>query len=161
MRMPLRSTAAQAQLTPKQRYHLLCGFAFGPLGEEVFVSKDHRRAAWESFRVDLLDYWTREPAEWRAQGNAPTFNTAEPGGPGTRPAGWWDFDAPEPRRDAGPDRRFEAEAAYLDRLGLLAPGEREALEPVDFEPWPAGPHIKTPRQFREHNLRPPSFPEAE
>ena len=29
---------------------------------------------------------------------------------------------------------FESEAAYLDRHGLLRPGERRRLKPVDFEP---------------------------
>jgi hypothetical protein len=94
--------------------------------------------------------------------------------PGTRPARWWQFDAPEPRRRLGgtgtplhecsayvapftygipdgwrrhgdyftegmpidPDDppRFESEAKYLLRLGLLLPGERERLCPRDF--WP-------------------------
>jgi hypothetical protein len=95
-------------------------------------------------------------------------------GPGRRPARWWEFSAPEPRRRLGGrgtplhectayalslhygipadwrrvgdyftsgtpidpqvPPRFESEAKYLLRLGLLLPGERERLCPRDF--WP-------------------------
>ena len=37
------------------------------------------------------------------------------------------FDPSEPPR-------FEAQATYLQRLGLLLPGERRRLTPADFEP---------------------------
>ncbi|QEH37928.1 hypothetical protein OJF2_65230 [Aquisphaera giovannonii] len=43
--------------------------------------------------------------------------------PGTRPAGFWQWDAPEPR-----DAFREGETAYLERLALLLPGEAEAIE---------------------------------
>jgi hypothetical protein len=92
--------------------------------------------------------------------------------PGTRPARWWEYSAPEPRRrlggtgtplhecsayiapfeygipsawrthgdyftsgtpiDPADPPRFESEAKYLLRLGLLLPGERERLCPRDF-----------------------------
>ena len=68
--------------------------------------------------------------------------------PGTRPARWWDIDAPEPRRRLGGigtalealalDRvdppRFESEAGYLKRHGLLTVGERKRLTAAAFEP---------------------------
>jgi hypothetical protein len=94
--------------------------------------------------------------------------------PGSRPARWWQYDSPEPRRRLGgvgtplhecsayiapfeygvpsawrvhgdffrsgvpidPEDppRYESEAKYLLRLGLLLPGERERLCPRDF--WP-------------------------
>jgi hypothetical protein len=94
--------------------------------------------------------------------------------PGTRPARWWEYSSPEPRRrlggvgsalhecsgyiapfengipsawrthgdyftsgtpiDPADPPRFESEAKYLLRLGLLLPGERERLCPRDF--WP-------------------------
>jgi hypothetical protein len=70
--------------------------------------------------------------------------------PGTRPYGWWAFDAPEPRRQltAGPEPlpergmyfgkprcyrgvppegMYESETTYLARLGLLTEQERETL----------------------------------
>jgi hypothetical protein len=40
--------------------------------------------------------------------------------PGSRPTAWWKWEAHEPR---GPR---ETQAAYLDRLGLWAPGEKKA-----------------------------------
>ena len=43
--------------------------------------------------------------------------------PCTRPWGWWQFDAPEPRGDD------ETDAAYLQRHGLLTEPERLALRP--------------------------------
>lgn len=58
------------------------------------------REAWEYAREELLAEWIRES-------------------PGTRPPGWWLFDAPERRREG------EEEAAYLDRLGLLTPEETD------------------------------------
>jgi hypothetical protein len=39
-----------------------------------------------------------------------------------------------PPIDPNDPPRFESEAAYLLRLGLLLPGERERLLPEDFEP---------------------------
>ena len=79
--------------------------------------------------------------------------------PGTRPQHWWKFDAPEPRRLLkGPGRPawerlciapgyrlgipamwtdgdpgllvFESQYGYLQRHGLLEPGEGESIEPV-------------------------------
>jgi hypothetical protein len=85
--------------------------------------------------------------------------------PGTRPTKWWEYSAPEPRRRVGGvgtarplawlplDRglpvhwtekdphdppSFEAEAAYLKRLGLLLPGEARRLTAEDFEPEAVG-----------------------
>jgi hypothetical protein len=81
---------------------------------------------------------------------------------GTRPAAWWQFDAPEPRRlvsdHAGyllpgkhigfsglPDFRaplevfnkmvFETQFAYLKRLGLLLPGESEKYDTTLLPMW--------------------------
>jgi hypothetical protein len=79
--------------------------------------------------------------------------------PGTRPARWWQHDAPEMRKrvggtgvslyqaaaygvpsywelpfDADNPPAFEAQAAYLDRLGLLVAGERRRIPRREFEP---------------------------
>ena len=75
------------------------------------------------------------------------FDRPAPGGAGTRPAAWWKYDAPEPRRvtrgtlPEGSDRdyfgmsrfcygsvEYEEEADYLNRLDLLTDAEREILE---------------------------------
>lgn len=39
-----------------------------------------------------------------------------------------------PALDPANPPMFESEPAYLERLGLLLPGERKRLEPADFEP---------------------------
>jgi hypothetical protein len=43
------------------------------------------------------------------------------------PESWGDLKADDPPV-------FESQAAYLDRLGLLAPGEKRRLRNADFEP---------------------------
>ena len=60
------------------------------------------REAWEYGREELLRQWLVEH-------------------PGTRPPGWWRFDAPAARR------KRETETAFLKRHHLLEPREREAL----------------------------------
>ena len=87
------------------------------------------KAAWWELRDELLPTWIEQH-------------------PGTRPYAWWRFEVPEPRRQVSPgpesigpadwfgcpssfrgmpqDGMFETEGEYLDRLGLLTPGE---------EPW--------------------------
>jgi hypothetical protein len=74
--------------------------------------------------------------------------------PGTRPAGWWRFEAPEPRRaiipgmeplqgrgqiialnrDSGEvEYAHETECNYLRRLGLLTPGEDAARKAMSMD----------------------------
>ena len=79
--------------------------------------------------------------------------------PGTRPSQWWRFEAPERRRQVSggrprptsrvmfhypkgvpfplhrdDDTRFESEASYLRRLGLLRAPEARRLTEADYEP---------------------------
>ena len=110
---------------------------------------------------DWLDEFVTSEAEiaadWRELG-ADLVAEHVKAHPGTRPAGWWMFDSPEPRRRLGGtgepfedsfarglpefwesiDRadppRFESEAAYLARHNLLSTSERRRLTPADFEP---------------------------
>jgi hypothetical protein len=86
---------------------------FAASAAERAASMGDARAAWVIHGPALLRWWlgegedaTRKPWAWVA-----------PGGPGTRPWAWWQFDAPEPR-DAD-----ETQADYLIRHGLLLPGE--------------------------------------
>jgi hypothetical protein len=61
--------------------------------------------------------------------------------PGCRPWGWWRFEATEPRRkfyevvqlSDGPCEipQVESDFDYLDRLGLLLPGELAAVESLE------------------------------
>jgi hypothetical protein len=60
-----------------------------------FGDRDAQRVLWEANRQSLLDWWISER-------------------PGSRPAAWWAFSAPEPRkRIAGPEGA-EREAAIAD-----------------------------------------------
>jgi hypothetical protein len=108
-------------------------------------------ALWKQHGADILDVWIVEH-------------------PGTRPWAWWRWTASEPRRvldgveriveyswiwreyrngvpglrRGDPDRAaclVESQAAYLLRLGLLAPGEKSALTPADFAPEPVKPFL--------------------
>lgn len=49
--------------------------------------------------------------------------------PGTRPWGWWRFDAPERRRPAV----TESEIDYLEKLGLLFDGELDRIRAAEHE----------------------------
>lgn len=97
-------------------------------------------------QVDLAAEWAKLREEILAEHIAQH--------PGSRPAGWWEFEAPEPRRQIGggpsilksdapawartlflgmpacwgleqfaDPPRFETQGQYLERLGLLRPGE--------------------------------------
>ena len=114
--------------------HLMLGFSFMD-GDDLFerVSPDWRKEVWGEYREQLM-------AECPA---------------GTRPAAWWDYDAPkEPRKRLGgtgtpipgcrfrkgvplaygedydleDPPRYETEAEYLGRHGLLTETEKEALK---------------------------------
>lgn len=94
--------AATDTLHREQRRSLLQGRGF--FGDEWGRGTDDeqmaaRRAAWRKFKAALLREWIAER-------------------PGTRPAAWWLFDAPEPREE------HESEAAFLERLDLLTADER-------------------------------------
>ena len=80
-------------------------------GEKLFkytTTAEHFAGVWDALRDEVVADWIAEH-------------------PGTRPARWWGYDAP----DDPPV--FESEAAYLDRLGLLTEGERDYL---DEHGWP-------------------------
>jgi hypothetical protein len=112
----------------------------------------------------MLD-WTKHPALWAAHRDELLAEWVRDH-PGSRPWGWWRWDAREPRGQLGGQARrinwseewwrkefrglpgifvpdpdhpptFESEAAYLDRLGLLAAEERVRLVRLSddaFEP---------------------------
>lgn len=142
------------EFSEDRREHLLLGFSL--LGKGYGRDRGDLEAAeadWRAHRGELLAFWTQDPAAWKRD-NREGFYTPAPGGPGTRPWGWWVFDAPrgEPRRrldgtptppeaaaffgmwDIGDEahgplfaEEFESEAAYLARHHLLLPSERLAL----------------------------------
>lgn len=155
-------------------------WAFGHLAKDhpqygevtYFTFADRLHEVWDELRDEVVAEWIRE-------------------NPGTRPALWWKYDAPEPRQRVGgagddisevlayaprsnrgipvqwftseevalfgktvrnhehgrapvaldPDDppRFESEAAYLDRRGLLTTPERRRL---DVSGWPKPEAVK-------------------
>lgn len=110
------------------------------LSSERPVYRERLRGIWLELCAELLADWIAERA-------------------GSRPAAWWWFDAAEPRARVGgtgtpahlPEclcgiptswfeidqddpPRFESQATYLDRHGLLTPAERRVLTARDFAP---------------------------
>jgi hypothetical protein len=147
--------AGAANVEPYVRAWLAGSDENGAAWAPLFAEKE-LPAAWEAVRDDVLGEHVREH-------------------PGTRPRGWWLYDAPAerqklsgtgetwgmsltgltptglynnyPRPDEinspylkgypiNPDDPpvFEAQATYLDRLGVFLPGERRRLTAKDFEP---------------------------
>lgn len=101
-----------APLTDDQTLHLLIGWCFNSFKYKntdfPFEDDEHRRQLWEHNRDYLVDKDINYTGVCKRK-------------PGTRPAAWWDYEAPEPRRD------LESEEDYLRRLDLLLPGEDEAI----------------------------------
>jgi len=131
------------------RQELLTCFDF--LGMGFGDDEDARRTAWFRHREELLKFWLQSPKKWLKHNQPDLFNRA-PGGPLTRPYGWWKYESVGPRRRIGGkgtpigpadfwgrpraydgdydmenEPRFESEAAYLKRHGLLTEGELENI----------------------------------
>jgi hypothetical protein len=73
-------------------------------------------ADWEQLRDEILHWFVFGCGAWP---DCPPWVFLLPGGPGFRPWAWCKFDAPEPLPDGETDR------AYLERHGLMLPGEPE------------------------------------
>ncbi len=148
------------RLLDRQRVWLLTGsdWAFlepteAPGGLGGFSDTAEAREAWTRHREALIHYWIQPPELWEGP---ESFANPRPGGPGTRPAGFWMFEAKAPRhvtagdparqpelralgwgseeawrafrgRAWGPHLRCETERAYLERHRLLLEGEEPAL----------------------------------
>jgi hypothetical protein len=77
------------------------------------------RAAWQRLDAALVQLWI---GGWAPSVRFLVPEAKEPGMPGTRPAGWWKYCAPDRRR------RGESQIAYLRRHNLLVEGEEELVE---------------------------------
>lgn len=84
-----KSKKGGSRLSENQVLHLLLGFCFNSFeGRELdfpFRDEAHRRQLWQENRDRLIR---------RGVGDGGVLVRREPG---TRPAGWWSCDAPEPR----------------------------------------------------------------
>jgi hypothetical protein len=74
------------------------------------------RADWERLRDEIIQWSVFGCEPWP---NCPLWVFLTPDGPGFRPWAWWKFDAPEPLPEG------ETQRAYLERHGLMLPGEAE------------------------------------
>jgi hypothetical protein len=156
--MPTNRRRRRRGLTPQHSAGIL-GFLLtgsrrgAPAGSrlEIYTKTEADfREAWNDVRDEALVDWVREHA-----GTRPSawwkFDAPQPrrrlGGIGdTCAAGfdlgmprWWTTPALARHSrfvavDAADPPRFESEAAYLERLGLLPPGEKGRLTPAAFEP---------------------------
>ena len=93
-------------LGPAERFYLLTGFWFAP-GE---LADNDAASLWLDHRDDLLSFWIQDADAYTLPKNRGFYDGA-PGGYGTRPAGWWWFDAPEERRDVTAAEIIAAEVA--------------------------------------------------
>ena len=90
----------------------------GPRGGSAFESNSARRNAWHEHQAELL----------------PMVD------PGSRPWGWWQYDAAEPVLPR------ESELAYLERCRLLSESERLRLQYAGTTP------CRTPRETRSPRI---------
>jgi len=116
------------ELNGRQRYRLLTGTDWSFPRVPGFEHDVEERASWERHRDELMEFWLQDPEEWeKANPDRDQWVEPVPGGPGTRPWAWWEYDAPEPRRvypgrPIGEER--EPQIDYLRRLDLLTHVER-------------------------------------
>lgn len=140
MKRVIRAKGNVGKLTWFQIVALINYDWFKTPGKPTFSSEEERRAAWFAHRDILMA--RRGDHEF---GRYPH---------GTRPTAWWQYEAPEPRRQiAGPSIKpignelargipslweskpdgvvFESEYRYLKRLNLLFPGEDELVRDAE------------------------------
>jgi hypothetical protein len=152
VRVRRRVKVRREGFTAYHRAQLLTGRQFwSDVGYAAHPDLEAMARDWKDQRYELLTFWLQDPARWRLDNQVDSTNPV-PGGPGTRPWAWWAFDSPRelrrvlvgdvpwlpiedwPRetsfgkptrfvRDPH-DMRWEAEAIYLARHGLLSPAER-------------------------------------
>jgi hypothetical protein len=110
MRVTRRAKLRRPGFEPQHRAQLLHGHDFfgDAYGETIghrsrtrgIFDADAARADWVENREELLAYWLQDPTRWQRDPDVSGFHQPEPGGPGSRPAAWWWFDAPAPRRSS-------------------------------------------------------------
>ena len=95
------------------------GHGFRGLRDLFLVPETTRAERWREVGAELT-------AEWIAEH------------PGSRPAGWWQYEAPGARQvltgTIEAPTVIESEAAYLQRHDLLTAAERRVLKPAAYEP---------------------------
>ena len=155
MRVRRRAKVRREGFTETPRAFLLSGRPWF-LNDEGYghrLDVDSAQRDWAEHRDDLLDHWLQNPQACRLRHHEDRLHPA-PGGPGTRPWGWWAFDGPrELRRLVAGDvpwlpitdwsretsfgqpkyferepasMQWEAEDLFLARHGLLSPAEQRA-----------------------------------
>lgn len=124
----------KATLNPGNRVSLLIGpehcllagsgyYAIGCNNLHTCTEAEHA-AAREAMAKDWAAHGEALTEWWVAAAPEPVGHPWEhvsPGGPGTRPWGWWEFSCP------GARRKGEAEATALARLGVLTADERARM----------------------------------
>jgi len=105
---------------------LLAGAGYHPVGCGMLhtLTDDQHAEARAAMRTDWVAHGEALTLWWveaRPEAAGDPWVYVPPGGPGTRPWGWWQFSAPAARRQG------ESEAAVLTRLGVLPADERARM----------------------------------
>jgi hypothetical protein len=144
-RRVIRRIEDDREFTEGKRRHLLCG--------TDFFGEGYGDPNQPEVRKRMREDWFRHRASLMSEHQAPAYHdeTGKPryaigDGPGSRPHGWWMFEAKEPRRlisgsckpltdrlwegipalydfPDGREPEWETQLGYLERLNLLTPEE--------------------------------------
>ena len=85
-----RKRTQSSELSESKVEHLLTGRAVMPGFE---YPETERKKDWQKYKDPLMTYWFTEPKDVDE-----IIGFAKPGGLFTRPAAWWDYEAPERRK---------------------------------------------------------------
>lgn len=111
------SKRSQVQLSDRQKANLICGPYHPAARAPVWRNDDERREAWEAHRDELIAMNFIERPVGMLCGSGKGY--------GTRPLAWWQYDAPELRRDG------ESEYDYINRMNLLTDAEKQHFDNIE------------------------------
>lgn len=109
-----RTRRRRAELTGPEFFYLLCGWSSG--GWNQNIPHPNGKELWQQHREKLLEYWTQDPAGWTIPEGGSRWHYPKPGGPGSRPWGFW-------KLELGIDPP-DVEREFLKKHNLLMEGEK-------------------------------------
>ncbi len=167
---PIQRRIDGSLLTGREMEHLILGFEILDEKEAPFNSDKQRRRCWKKHRNHILALQGQ-----KAQGESFGLSSGVYFDFFTRPAAWWDYDTPEPRRllkgdpadalpehgylkgvpvnhrsfEARQEKKYESEVEYLQRHGFLTDTEKEVLKKKGEAKCRQREGLKNPRPQRK------------